>query len=234
DAWKAYDMVEKQMATGDRTSADLFGTRSYLNNNYLYRMVGAVDGIYGNSQAEAIYPAYVVDSNGQRLDALTSRYTLRFAPNQLPPANAFWSLTMYEVPSRLLVANPLNRYLINSPMLADLQRDSDGGLTIYIQHESPGKDKESNWLPAPNGRFFMALRLYWPKPEAFNGQWAKPRLEQTAQSTKEIVQAFEPGKKAATTPVTADNFIRAESDMYFGTVVKQGGFGKFYHYRRPV
>ena len=83
---------------------------------------------------------------------------------------------MYEMPASFLVANPLNRYLINSPMLPELKRDHDGGLTIYIQHESPGKDKDSNWLPAPKGAFFMAMRLYWPKSEALDGRWKAPPL----------------------------------------------------------
>ena len=109
-------------------------------------------GIYGNSKQEAMYPIYTVDSNGQPLDGSKS-YTLRFAPGQLPPANAFWSLTMYELPSSLLVANPINRYLLNSPMLPQFKRDADGGLTFYIQNESPGADKEANWLPAPKGPF---------------------------------------------------------------------------------
>jgi hypothetical protein len=84
---------------------------------------------------------------------------------------------MYELPSSLLSANPLNRYLINSPMLPSLKRDADGGFTLYVQHESPGKDKEANWLPAPNGPFFAVLRLYWPKAEASNGQWEQPPLQ---------------------------------------------------------
>ena len=79
---------------------------------------------------------------------------------------------------RLLSANPLNRYLINSPMLPDLKKDADGGLTLHIQHESPGPDRESNWLPAPSGPFFMAMRLYWPKAEALDGKWKAPPLEQ--------------------------------------------------------
>jgi hypothetical protein len=81
---------------------------------------------------------------------------------------------MYELPSSLLVANSINRYLINSPMLPDLTLDADGGLTIYVQNESPGPDRESNWLPAPTGPFFVALRLYWPQEEALNGTWTAP------------------------------------------------------------
>jgi hypothetical protein len=137
----------------------------------------AVLGIYGNSKDEAMYPVYFVDSAGQKLDASNKRYTLRFPPGELPPVNGFWSLTMYELPSSLLVANPLDRYLINSPMLSSLQRDPDGGITLYVQNDSPGKDKESNWLPAPNGPFFTALRLYWPKADALERRWTAPPLQ---------------------------------------------------------
>jgi hypothetical protein len=172
EAWRAYDETEEKMRSGELSSGDVFGTRAYLKNNYLYRMAAAVDGIYGNSKEEAIYLGYVVESGSQ-----ASRYSLRFAADQLPPVNAFWSLTMYELPSRMLVANPLNRYLINSPMLPNLKRDADGGLTLRVQHESPGKEQESNWLPAPNGPFLMVLRLYWPKSEVLDGTWQKPQLE---------------------------------------------------------
>jgi len=83
---------------------------------------------------------------------------------------------MYEMPASLLVANPLNRYLLNSPMLPQFKRDADGGTTFYIQHESPGADKEANWLPAPKGLFLIAMRLYWPKPEALEGTWKQPPM----------------------------------------------------------
>jgi len=133
-------------------------------------------GIYGNTKQEAMYPMYKADAAGQPLDAAKHRYTVHFAPGQLPPVHAFWSLTMYQMPSSLLVANPLNRYLINSPMLADLKRDADGGLTLYIQRESPGTGKESNWLPAPAGPFACVLRLYWPKEAALSGTWQAPPM----------------------------------------------------------
>jgi hypothetical protein len=123
-----------------------------------------------------MYPAYTVDASGQKLNAARNRYTLHLALGQLPPVNAFWSLTMYELPSSLLVANPLNRYLINSSMLPHLKRDADGGLTLYIQHYSPGKNRESNWLPAPSGPFLIFMRLYWPKPKALDGKWKQPPL----------------------------------------------------------
>lgn len=176
DAWVEFaDFKKNQIDTGKVTSGDVFGTREYLKNNYLYRMAAAVLGIYGNSKQEAMYPMYFTDSGQQKLDG-SSRYTVHFAPGQLPPVNAFWSLTMYELPASLLVANPINRYLLNSPMLPKFKLDADGGLTLLIQNESPGADKESNWLPAPKGSFFMAMRLYWPKSEALTGQWTPPAV----------------------------------------------------------
>lgn len=165
-----------QIDTGKVTAGDVFGSREHLKNNYMARMTGAVMGIYGNSKEEAMYPIYTVDAGGNKLVG-SNRYALRFEPGQLPPVHAFWSMTMYELPSSLLTANPLNRYLINSPMLPDMKRDPEGGVTLYIQNESPGADKEANWLPAPKGPFWMALRLYWPKDEALSGKWAAPKLE---------------------------------------------------------
>ncbi|MBY5540687.1 DUF1254 domain-containing protein [Rhizobium leguminosarum] len=179
DAWAELANLEKQkINTGAVTSGDVFGTRRYLKDNYLYRMAGAVLGIGGNSKQEAMYPVYAVDADGRKLEA-SNRYTIRFAPGQLPPVNAFWSLTMYELPQSLLVANPINRYLVNSPMLPQLVKDSDGGLTLYIQNQSPGKDKEANWLPAPKGPFTMFMRLYWPKEAALDGTWKHPPMKPT-------------------------------------------------------
>ncbi|WP_261332150.1 DUF1254 domain-containing protein [Rhizobium leguminosarum] len=176
DAWNELATLEKQkIDTGEVTSGDVFGTREYLKNNYLYRMAGAVLGIGGNSKQEAMYPVYAVDADGKKLDG-ANRYALRFAPGQLPPVNAFWSLTMYELPQSLLVANPINRYLLNSPMLPQFVKDADGGLTFYVQNESPGKDKEANWLPAPKGPFIAFMRLYWPKEEALEGKWKHPPM----------------------------------------------------------
>jgi len=176
DAWADFADLMKQFDAGKVTAGDLFGTRKYLKNNYLYRMLATI-GIWGNSKQEAMYPAYAVDEAKRKLNG-ADRYALRFAPGQLPPVNAFWSLTMYELPSSLLVANPLNRYLLNSPMLPTFKRDADGGLTLFIQNESPGKDKEANWLPAPKGPFIMYMRLYWPKTEAVEGKWTAPPLKQ--------------------------------------------------------
>jgi hypothetical protein len=176
DAWAAFGEFRKnEFATGKITSNDVFGTRAVLKNNYLYRMAAAVLGIFGNSAQEAMYPSYSVDSKGKPLDG-AHRYTIRFAKGALPPVNAFWSLTMYKMPSSLLVANPINRYLLNSPMLPQFKSDADGGITLYIQNGSPGGDKEANWLPAPSGPFVVFMRLYWPKTEALDGTWKRPPL----------------------------------------------------------
>jgi hypothetical protein len=176
DAWADFGELRKRIDAKEVTSGELFGTREFLKNNYLYRMAAAVLGIYGNSKQEAMYPVYAVDETGEKVDG-TKRYSVHFAPGQLPPVKAFWSLTMYELPSSLLVANPLNRYLLNSPMLSQFKKDADGGLTLYIQNESPGSDKEANWLPAPKGPFFIAMRLYWPKEAATEGKWIAPPIQ---------------------------------------------------------
>ncbi len=178
DAWVDLANLKKKIDAREVTSGDLLGTRVHLKNNYLYRMAGAVLGIFGNSKEEAMYPVYAVDSEGQKLDG-SSRYTVHFAPDQLPAANAFWSLTMYELPSSLLVANPIDRYLLNKPMMPQFVKDADGGLTFYVQNESPGDAKEANWLPAPKGPFMVVMRLYWPKPEALDGSWKQPPLMKT-------------------------------------------------------
>jgi hypothetical protein len=178
DAWAAFDSLNKnEIASGEVTSGDMFGTREFLQNNYLYRMAAAVTGIWGNTREEAMYPIYQVDANGDPLDGSKHAYRLYAEPGTTIPVEAFWSLTMYEMPQSLLYANEIDRYLINSPMVPDLARDPDGGVTIYVQHESPGADKEANWLPAPDGPFLVVLRLYLPGPEALDGDWAAPPLE---------------------------------------------------------
>lgn len=173
DAWKEYDPTQAKVESGQLSPSELFGNRQTLGTNYLYRMAGAINGIFGNDKAEAMYPSSSKDSAGAPLDG-ANKYVYRYAPGQLPPVNAFWSLTMYRMPQSLLVANPINRYLINSPMLPALKQDPDGGYTIYVQRESPGADKESNWLPAPEGPFRLTQRLYWPKEAALDGTWHAP------------------------------------------------------------
>lgn len=175
DAWAAFDDFKKnKLDTGEVTSAQLFGTATDLRGNYLYRMAGAVLGIYGNTAAEAIYPSAAADAAGAPLTG-ADNYTLRFAPGQLPPVNAFWSVTAYRMPESQLVANPINRYLINSQMLPTLVKDPDGGITLNLQNQTPGPVRTANWLPTPTGPFVIVLRLYWPKPEALDGTWKAPK-----------------------------------------------------------
>jgi hypothetical protein len=227
DAWAEFGAFKTgQIDTLKVTSGDLFGTREYLRNNYLYRMAGAVLGIYGNSKQEAMYPAYLVDTAGAALDGGKNAYTIRFAPDQMPPANAFWSLTMYELPASLLYANGLNRYLINSPMLPNLKRDPDGGLTLFVQHEAPAAELQSNWLPAPAAPFWAVLRIYWPKETALDGTWKQPPMTATP------VKA---GSISGPVKVTPQTYIRAETDRSFLNIqALAGGINRFYHFRSPT
>lgn len=143
-----------------------FGDQKFFSGDWLKRAAGAKAGIYANDAIEATYPYTRVDVNGATLDCSKHNYTLTFPAGQFPPVNAFWSVTMYDGKSQLLIKNLINRYIINSPMLPDMKKNADGSLTIYIQKDSPGADKESNWLPAPNDTAYLAMRLYWPKTEA--------------------------------------------------------------------
>lgn len=158
------------------SSMGLFGTRADMHYDPIARALGAQVGIYANSPEEAMYSTYEKDASGQPLDG-THRYVLRFPKGGLPPVKGFWSLTMYDLPAQLLVDNPIDRYLINSTMLEKLARDPDGGITLYLQQASPGKDKEANWLPTPPGKFFAVLRNYWPEDAVVKGEWKAPPLE---------------------------------------------------------
>lgn len=164
----------------------LFGDSAHYNGDWLKRAAGAKAGIYGNDPVEAMYPLTREDSDGQPLDGGKSAYTLTFPAGQLPPVDAFWSLTMYDGKTQLLIENPIDRYLINSPMLPSLKKNADGSLTLYIQSKSPGADKESNWLPAPNGPIYLVMRLYWPKTTppsilpAGDGTWKPPGLKRAS------------------------------------------------------
>ncbi|MBI1248488.1 DUF1254 domain-containing protein [bacterium] len=141
------------------------GDRHFYQGNWPLRAAAAMAGIYGNNPIEATYPITRSDVEGNPLDGSQHKYTLTFPAGQLPPVNAFWSVTMYDGKTQLLIKNPIDRYLINSPMLPEMKKNADGSLTIYIQKDSPGKDKEANWLPAPDGPIYMAMRLYWPKTD---------------------------------------------------------------------
>jgi hypothetical protein len=159
-----------------------FGDRDFFHGNWLLRAAGTKAGIYGNDAIEATYPITKTLANGEELDGSKHNYTLTFAKDQFPPVNAFWSITMYDGKTQFLIENPINRYLINSPMLPNLKKNPDGSLTLYIQKDSPGKAKESNWLPTPDGPIYLAMRLYWPKTEPPSvlppgeGTWQPPAI----------------------------------------------------------
>lgn len=165
-------------------SAKIFGTRDFLGESaagnynlsdiYLLRSAAAHMGLYGNSGAEAIYPAYLADSDGEPLNAAENSYTVTFGEGDLPPVKAFWSLTMYDGRTQLFIHNPLNRYLLSSTSLDQFVREEDGSIVFHIQQDSPGKELEANWLPAADGPFYMIMRLYGPEPDALKGTWTPP------------------------------------------------------------
>lgn len=156
------------------SSAGLFGTPAQMASKYKERALGAMAGIYGNDLEETFYVSYQSDGDGKPLDASVQDYRLTFAPGALPPVEAFWSITMYDGRTRLMVENPIDRYLINSAMVRDLVKDADGGITLYLQHRSPGAARASNWLPAPNGPMGAVLRMYLPRREVLEGTWKAP------------------------------------------------------------
>jgi hypothetical protein len=185
---EGYEAIEKQK---DSIGKDIngwnvgaaFGNRAFYNGNYLLRAGSALAGIYGNDAIEAMYPQAKAASDGQPLDGSKHNYTLTFAAGQFPPVNAFWSVTMYDGKTQLLIRNPINRYLINSPMLPLLKKNADSSLTLYIRKDVPSADKKSNWLPAPDGPIYMVMRLYWPKTEPPSilppgaGTWQPPAIQ---------------------------------------------------------
>ena len=162
------------------------GDRAFYKGDFLLRAAAAKAGIYGNDSVEATYPQAKLDDQNQPLDGSKHNYAITFAKDEFPPGNAFWSITMYDGKTQLLIENPINRYLINSPMLSNMKKNPDGSLTIYVQNKSPGKGKESNWLPAPDGPIYMVMRLYWPKTEALSilpageGTWHPPVIKQVS------------------------------------------------------
>jgi len=148
--------------------AGVFGT------DYLFRAADTQYGLGANIAQEAFYPLAFTDSQGKTLSG-NSSYLIHFEPGQTPPVNAFWSITMYDEKG-LLVDNPINRYSIGK-YTEGLKNNTDGSLDIYIQNANPGADKQSNWLPSAEGTFNMALRTYLPQPQALNGTWQAPLVQ---------------------------------------------------------
>jgi hypothetical protein len=182
-----YDAIEKGVATLGKDIngwkvGSAFGDRAFYHGDFLLRAVAARAGIFGNDAVEAMYPMTKSDGTGDPLDGSKHNFTLTFATGELPPVNAFWSVTMYDGKTQLLIENPINRYLINSPMLPSLKKNKDGSLTLYIQKDAPPADKKANWLPAPDGPIYLVMRLYWPKetPPSIlppgDGTWKPPAV----------------------------------------------------------
>jgi len=181
------DKVDKFLAGGLKningwSVGAAFGDEAFYSGDWLMRAAAAKGGLYGNNAEEAMYPYTRKDGTGETLDGSKHNYTITFPAGELPPVNAFWSVTMYDGKSQLLIKNPINRYLLNSPMLSSMKKNADGSLTLYIQKDSPGADKEANWLPAPDDTIYLVMRLYWPKPAppsilpAGDGTWKPPAI----------------------------------------------------------
>ncbi|WP_306770147.1 DUF1254 domain-containing protein [Mycobacterium sp. KBS0706] len=164
-AWKVPTLA--RVANHWSVNTDTMGV---YGNYYLKRAIVSQLGLGANLPEDAIYPLNLGDEDGRPLEG-SNKYTVTFDENSVPPVNAFWSITLYD-PEGFQVANSLNRFAVSSWM--PFQTNPDGSLTLYIQNESPGKDGEANWLPAPKGQFNLTMRLYAPKSEALTGKWNPP------------------------------------------------------------
>jgi hypothetical protein len=167
---KQKGLTLERVVNGWQMSTDTMGV---YGNSYLKRAIIAMGGLGANQPEDAIYPNSAADADGKPLEGV-SKYVMHFTKDELPPVEAFWSITMYDA-ERFQVANPLDRFAIGNSN--NLKFNADDSLDIYLQNESPGTDKESNWLPAPaQGRFAVTMRLYSPKAEALDGRWNPPAI----------------------------------------------------------
>jgi len=158
-------------------------TMGVYGNYYLKRAIIAQAGLGANLPEDAVYPINLADETGKPLDG-ANKYSLHFDKNGMPPASAFWSVTLYD-PEGFQVANSLNRFAVSSWM--PFKYNADGSLDLYFQNENPGKDKEVNWLPAPKGGFNLTMRIYAPKSEALTGKWNPPPVMRSQPTT--VMQA---------------------------------------------
>ena len=166
-AWKVPTVA--RVANGWSMNTDTMGV---YGNYYLKRAIIAQQGLGANLPEDAIYPLNLADSTGKPLNG-ESNYVLHFEKDQIPPVNAFWSVTLYDQDG-FQVPNALNRFAVSSWM--PFAFNADGSLDLHFQNESPGKDKEANWLPAPKGPFNLTMRLYAPKSDALTGRWNPPAV----------------------------------------------------------
>ncbi len=168
-AWKLPTLA--RVANGWSMNTDTVGV---YGNYYLKRAIVAQIGLGANLPEDAIYPLNLGDAAGKPLNG-ANKYTMHFAKGTTPPVNAFWSITLYDEEG-FQVGNELNRFAVSSYM--PFKFNGDGSLDLYFQSESPGKDLEANWLPAPKGPFNLTMRLYAPKPDALTGKWNPPPVKQ--------------------------------------------------------
>ena len=166
-AWKLATLA--RVANGWSMNTDTMGV---YGNYYLKRAIITQQGLGANLPEDAIYPLNLFDDGGQPLDG-ANKYTIHFEKEAMPPVNAFWSITLYDADG-FQVGNSLNRFAVSSYM--PFKTNADGSLDLYFQNESPGKDKEVNWLPAPTGPFNLCMRLYGPKVDAITGKWNPPAV----------------------------------------------------------
>ncbi len=155
---------------GYTTKAGLYGT------DYFMRALVTAIGLGANRPQDAVYPTSLKAADGHAYDG-ANKYVMHFPKGKMPPVSGFWSLTMYDG-NYFFVNNPINRYSIS--VRQNLKSNPDGSVDLYVQKDSPGPDKESNWLPAPDGKFILMLRLYWPNeksPSIINGSWKIPPVK---------------------------------------------------------
>jgi len=204
---------EGRAAVEAETSAnrppDLYGDRAFFGADTLKRAAGALLGLHGVSPEESLERLYVTDSEGKPLDGAASQYVLNLSGTNMPPTEAFWSLSLYDRSSEGLVANPIDRYRIDSLMLDAMKRDAGGGLSLFIQHASPGADWEANWLPAPDRPFYMVLRLYWPAPDAVS-TWKAPLLFAEPPSQQPTPTSFAAGAAQEVEPLPVSEEVKPE------------------------
>jgi hypothetical protein len=148
----------------------------FFGDDYFLRALIFSKGPYPNDTEEAFYPRGMLDEEGQLLNGAERRYVLRLSGDDMALAKYFWSLTMYDTAEGLLVENPINRYAISN-QTPGLKYGADGSLSVVLQHDSPGPGQESNWLPAPQGPFYVVLRVYGPKDKVLKGEWRPPVIK---------------------------------------------------------
>jgi len=173
---EAQKLMEWKLATLARVANNWSmntDTMGVYGNYYLKRAIVTQLGLGANLPEDAIYPLNLGDDAGKPLDG-ANKYVIRFEKDAVPPVNAFWSITLYD-PQGFQVPNSLNRFAVSSWM--PFKSNADGSLELYFQNESPGPDKEANWLPAPKGPFNLTMRLYAPKSEALTGRWDPPPVK---------------------------------------------------------